>query len=116
MSVRIEEGLHEPPGVDVSHAYLSNVSQLNVRFKVMDVDAIRDRVALEDDVEQRNEVHRNEHRNASIKTPDEILHRTGDPDKHEGDTGLDEDDRDAVEDLKQEEPLVIGQQKAMYRA
>lgn len=53
---------------------------------------LRDRTTLEHNVEQGDEVHRDEDRHASVETPDEFLHMSGDAYQHESDAALDHDD------------------------
>ena len=103
--MRIEDGLHEPPGVEVSHANLLKTGQLADAIKFVGSGNLRDRMTLEHNVEEGDQVHRDEDCHARIKTPDEVSHMSRDPHKHESNAALDQDDRDAVEDFEEEEPL-----------
>ena len=98
-------GLQDPPGVEVSHANLAYWSA-HVQLEEWRLEgSLRDRLALEDDVEQGDKVHQREHSYTSVKAVHEVLHRTRHTDQHARDTRFDEDDRDAKEDLEEEEPL-----------
>jgi hypothetical protein len=66
---------------------------------------VRHRLALENDVEQCDQVRDGEESGAHVETVDVPPHRPGDSDERETDTQFDKDYRDAVKDFEQEEPL-----------
>lgn len=61
---------------------------------------------MENDNEKRDDVHDNEHARGNPKRDDEAFLATSNSNFHQGDTKLDWHNCNAVEDLKEEEPLL----------
>jgi hypothetical protein len=69
------------------------------------IPSVRHRSALENDVQQGDEVHDDEHSGHGIQAVYVRFSPRGDTDEHEGDAKFDGDNCGAVEDFKEEEVL-----------
>lgn len=67
---------------------------------------VLNRAALENDVQQSNQVHGREHAADDVEAIDVGLPSGGNTHQHERDTELDRNDRGAVENFEEKEPLV----------